>query len=117
MVSSRTGGDRNAALGFGRGVSSGRIANMTVAPIEVHYWASARSAAGVASDALSVDGPITLAEVVERALALHPGTRLPDVLAICSTLVGDRPVNTEDPGGVLVPPGSSVEFLPPFAGG
>ncbi|MDI6912397.1 MoaD/ThiS family protein [Nocardioides sp.] len=90
---------------------------MTAAPIEVHYWASARSAAGVASDALTVDGPITLAEVVERALALHPGTRLPDVLAICSTLVGDRPVNREDPGGVLVPPGSSVEFLPPFAGG
>lgn len=117
MVSSRTGGDRNAALGFGRVLSSGTIANMTVAPIEVHYWASARSAAGVASDALTVDGPITLAEVVERAVALHPGTRLPDVLAICSTLVGDRPVNREDPGGVLVPPGSSVEFLPPFAGG
>ncbi len=61
--------------------------------------------------------PITLAEVVERALALHPGTRLPDVLKICSTLVGDRPVNAEDPDQVLVAPGSSVEFLPPFAGG
>ena len=70
---------------------------MTAAPIEVHYWASARSAAGVASDVLEVDGPITLAEVVRRALALHPGTRLPDVLQICSTLVGDRPVNSEDP--------------------
>jgi molybdopterin converting factor small subunit len=90
---------------------------MAVAPIEVHYWAAARSAAGVASDALDVDGPITLEEVVRRALELHPGTRLPDVLKICSTLVGDRPVNTEDPGAVLVDPGSSVEFLPPFAGG
>ena len=90
---------------------------MTAAPIEVHYWASARSAAGVPGDSLPVDGPITLTELVARAVALHPGTRLPDVLAICSTLVGDRPVNTEDPGGVLVPPGSSVEFLPPFAGG
>ena len=90
---------------------------MTVAPIEVHYWASARSAAGVASDALEVDGPITLAEVVRRALELHPGTKLRDVLQICSTLVGDRPVNAEDPASVLVEPGSSVEFLPPFAGG
>ncbi|HEY0950561.1 MoaD/ThiS family protein [Nocardioides sp.] len=85
--------------------------------IRVHYWASARAAAGVIGDDLVVDGPITLAEVVARALALHPGTRLPDVLAICSTLVGDRPVNSEDPGAVVVEPGSSVEFLPPFAGG
>jgi molybdopterin converting factor small subunit len=90
---------------------------MSTARNEVHYWASARAAAGVAGDTLEVDGPITLAEVVERALALHPGTRLPDVLKICSTLVGDRPVNAEDPGEVLVAPGSSVEFLPPFAGG
>lgn len=90
---------------------------MVAAPIEVHYWASARSAAGVASDTLEVDGPLTLSEVIRRALELHPGTRLPDVLQVCSTLVGDRPVSTEDPGGVLVEPGSSVEFLPPFAGG
>ena len=85
--------------------------------IRVHYWASARSAAGVAGDDLPVDGPITLTEVVRRALELHPGTRLPEVLQVCSTLVGDRPVSTDDPGYVLVQPGSSVEFLPPFAGG
>jgi molybdopterin converting factor small subunit len=85
--------------------------------IRVNYWASARSAAGVARDDLPVDGPITLSEVVRRVLALHPDTRLGDVLQICSALVGDRPVSTEDPGLVLVEPGSSVEFLPPFAGG
>ena len=85
--------------------------------VRVHYWASARAAAGVAGDDLPVDGPITLEEVVRRALALHPGTRLPDVLKICSTLVGDRPVNAEEPERVLVEPGASVEFLPPFAGG
>ena len=85
--------------------------------IHVRYWASARSAAGVAGDELPVDGPITLADVVRRALALHPGSRLGDVLQVCSTLVGDRPVSTEEPGDVLVVPGSSVEFLPPFAGG
>ncbi len=90
---------------------------MAAPPIEVHYWASARAAAGVAGDALAVDGPITLAEVMARAVALHPGTSLPDVLQICSTLVGDRPVGTDDPASVLVEPGSTVEFLPPFAGG
>src|SRR6478735_271116 len=79
--------------------------NMGTSEIEVHYWASARAAAGVAGDTLEVDGPITLQEILDRAVALHPGTRLPDVLAICSTLVGDRPVNTEDPSSVLVKPG------------
>lgn len=85
--------------------------------ISVHYWAAAKSAAGVAGDDLPVDGPISLAEVLARAVALHPGSRLPDVLRTCSALLGDRPVSTEDPDDVLVQPGSTVEFLPPFAGG
>ena len=85
--------------------------------VEVHYWAAARSAAGVDGDSLPVDGPIPLSEVVSRALALHPGTRLPDVIKVCSVLVGDRPSSTEDPDTVLVAPGTRVEFLPPFAGG
>jgi sulfur-carrier protein len=85
--------------------------------IRVHYWASARAAAGVSGDDLAVDGPMTLAEVVGRAVALHPGTRLSEVLQVCSTLVGDRPVSSEDPGDVVIEPGESVEFLPPFAGG
>lgn len=85
--------------------------------ISVHYWAAAKSAAGVAGDDLAVDGPVSLAEVVARAVALHPDSRLADVLQTCSALLGDRPVSTEDPEDVFVPPGSTVEFLPPFAGG
>jgi sulfur-carrier protein len=85
--------------------------------ITVRYWASARSAAGVEADTLSVTGPITLADVMARAMALHPGSRLGEVLHICSVLVGDRPVASEEPADVQVPPGASVEFLPPFAGG
>ena len=85
--------------------------------VTVRYWASARSAAGVESDHLPVEGSITLLEVLRQVIALHPGTRLPDVLQVCSVLVGDRPVSTEDPEDVVVAPGDSVEFLPPFAGG
>lgn len=85
--------------------------------VRVRYWAAAKSAAGVAGDDLPVDGPISLSEVLRRAVALHPGTRLADVLQTCSALLGDRPVSAEDPDQVAVPPGSSVEFLPPFAGG
>lgn len=86
-------------------------------PIEVRYWASAKSAAGVEGDTLLVDGPITLADVVRRAVALHPGTNLAAVIGVCSVLVGERPSSTQDPEALWVEPGSRVEFLPPFAGG
>lgn len=85
--------------------------------IKVHYWASARAAAGVAGDDLPATRPLTLLEVRAQAVSLHPGTNLADVLAVCSTLIGEDPVGTADPGSVLVQPGSTVEFLPPFAGG
>lgn len=85
--------------------------------ILVRYWASARSAAGVDADRVPVEAPITLTDLLGRLARLHPETRLPQVLDACSVLLGDRPVSTEDPDDVLVPPGSSVEFLPPFAGG
>jgi sulfur-carrier protein len=88
-----------------------------IIPITVRYWASARAAAGVETDDLPVTGPLTLTDVVRRAAALHPGTRLPGVLEACSVLVGDQPVKSRDPESVLVRPGQTVEFLPPFAGG
>ena len=84
----------------------------------VHYWAAARAAAGVAEDRLPTDVPLSLADVRERALAQHPeAAGLAAVLAVCSVLVGDEPVGRRDPAEVMVRPGSSVEFLPPFAGG
>lgn len=85
--------------------------------ITVHYWASARAAAGVALDEIPADSPLSLVEIRDRAAALHPGTRLGEVLAVCAVLVGDEPVSSGDPSTVLVPAGSTVEFLPPFAGG
>jgi molybdopterin synthase sulfur carrier subunit len=85
--------------------------------IQVRYWAAARSAAGCDIDEISVSGPITLQDVLTEAVRRHPDTRLADVLDVCSVLLGDRPVATEDPAEVQVPPGSTLEFLPPFAGG
>lgn len=90
----------------------------SVGRITLRYWAAARHAAGVEHDVVESDEPLMLAALVERAIALHPdATRLPDVLGVCSALVDDRPVGRADPAGVLVAPGSTVEFLPPFAGG
>jgi molybdopterin converting factor small subunit len=88
-----------------------------VGRIRIRYWAAAKAAAGVAEDDLEVEAAVPLDEVVRRAVDLHPGTRLGDVLRVCSALVDDRPVKRLDPAAVLVEPGQSVEFLPPFAGG
>ena len=90
---------------------------VTVTGVRVRYWAAAKAAAGTAEDLLPVTGPMTLADVRREALALHPGTRLEQVLGACSVLVGDEPLGSRSPDEVLVEPGASVEFLPPFAGG
>ncbi len=94
-----------------------RDADETSAVVTLRYWASAKAAAGVAQDVVPVSGPVTLAELRQRAVDLHRGTRLEAVLGVCSVLVGDRPVAAQDPATVLVGPGETVEFLPPFAGG
>lgn len=85
--------------------------------IRVRYWAAARSAAGIAEDMVDAAGPLTLADLTAEVVRRHAGSRLEDVIAVCSVLVGDQPVGTRDPGSVVVPPGATVEFLPPFAGG
>lgn len=85
--------------------------------IHVRYWAAAKAAAGTGEDQIPVHEPVTLFEVRRRAADLHPDGRLADVLDACSVLLGDQPVGSRDPADVLVAPGSTVEFLPPFAGG
>jgi sulfur-carrier protein len=88
-----------------------------VETVTLRYWAAAKAAAGVAEDVVPVAGPVMLAELLERAVALHPDSRLHAVLGVCSVLVGDRPVGSRDAGSVQFGPGETVEFLPPFAGG
>ena len=89
-----------------------------VGQVTLRYWASARAAAGTDSDSVQVSGPVPLADLIAAARAAHPDSaRFSEVIGCCSVLVGDRPVTTDDPSTVLVTPGSSVEFLPPIAGG
>ncbi len=89
----------------------------TEGKVTMRYWASARAAAGTDVDALDVDGPVSLADLVARVRKAHDSRRFSDVIACCSVMVGDRPVTTDDPTTVIVEPGATVEFLPPFAGG
>lgn len=85
--------------------------------VTVRYWAGARAAAGTAEDVLEVPGELTLADVVARVLERHPGDRMARTVAVCSVLLGDQPVRSQDPATVVVRPGAVVELLPPFAGG
>jgi len=90
----------------------------TVGLVTLRYWASARAAAGTDTDTVEVTGPTALADLLATARSVHAASpRFADVLACCSVMVGDRPVTTDDPASVLVQPGSTVELLPPFAGG
>lgn len=85
--------------------------------ISVRYWASARAAAGVDTEDVRVDGPVTLRDLLDRLVAEHDDAHFAKVVGVCSILVGDRPVKALDPAEVVVRPGESVELLPPFAGG
>jgi sulfur-carrier protein len=86
--------------------------------VMVRYWAAARAAAGVESDVLPAPEGTTLADLLTAVQALHPDRpRLPDVVKVCSVLVGDRPVGSADPASVRLQAGDTVELLPPFAGG
>lgn len=85
--------------------------------VTLRYWASARAAAGTDSEAFDVAGPVSLADLVTMVRGAHDSRRFTDVLSCCSVMIGDRPVTTDDPASVMVQPGATVEFLPPFAGG
>jgi len=89
-----------------------------VGSVTVRYWAAARAAAGVEADVLPVDDGTTLADVLAAVRELHTDRpRLADLVAVCSVLVGDRPVGSAEPSGVPLRAGDTVELLPPFAGG
>ena len=85
--------------------------------VTVRYWAGARAAAGTPEDSFDVTEDLSLSELVVLVLERHPDDRMARTVAVCSVLVGDRPVGSQDPGTVVIPPGSVVELLPPFAGG
>jgi molybdopterin converting factor small subunit len=79
--------------------------------MEITYYAGAADAAG--TDHEHLDSPDTTAEqLVSLLSARHEG--LAGVLKSCSLLVGGSPAT--DPQA-LIPAGSRVDVLPPFAGG
>ena len=80
------------------------------AAVTVRFFAGAARAMGTRSTQVEVDGPSTLAEVVEALDARGDAAR---VLGLCSWLVDARRATQDD----VVAPGAVVDALPPFAGG
>ncbi|MFD7922438.1 MoaD/ThiS family protein [Streptomyces sp. NPDC059740] len=81
----------------------------------MRYWAAAKAAAGTAEEPHAA---ATLAEALAAAREAHAAQpEFARVLARCSFLVDGDPVGTRDHADVPLAPGSTVEVLPPFAGG
>ncbi|MFH8366422.1 MoaD/ThiS family protein [Streptomyces sp. NPDC018031] len=81
----------------------------------IRYWAAAKAAAGTAEEPYAA---ATLADALEAARQRH--TARPEfarVLLRCSFLVDGEPVGTRDHTTVTLAEGSTIEVLPPFAGG
>ena len=79
-------------------------------PVTVRYFAGARAAAGVDTEAHEA---ATLDELVTRIVGAH-GERLERVLPACSFLVDGTSARDR---ALPLPPGVVVDVLPPFAGG
>ncbi len=76
--------------------------------VTVRYWAGARAAAGVETEQLPAG---SVGDVTALAAQRHPG--LVPVLRVATYLLDGLAADLATP----VPPGSTLEVLPPFAGG
>ncbi|MDR7085919.1 molybdopterin converting factor small subunit [Aeromicrobium panaciterrae] len=83
--------------------------------VTVRYWASARSAAGLAEETVAAG---SLADVLAEITRRHRDSdRFEDVIDACSILIDGTPVGSREHSDVRVFAGNTVELLPAFAGG
>ena len=80
----------------------------TAVNVTIRYWASARAAAGCDSERF---GGHHVGDVLEAAAAAHTGLGV--VLGVSTYLLDGRQVNAAEP----LSEGTTIEVLPPFAGG
>ena len=84
--------------------------------VTVRYWAGARAAAQVETEAVAVPARgATIADLAAAVTNRHTG--LERVMAVASVLVDGRAVPRGAWAERVVAPGEVVEILPPFAGG
>jgi molybdopterin converting factor small subunit len=85
----------------------------TTVTVTVRYFAAARAAAGVETEPLELPEGGTVDDVL-RAAREHHGAELGRVLERCSFLLDEVAVRDRS---AVVPPGATLDVLPPFAGG
>ncbi|MBC7309120.1 MAG: MoaD/ThiS family protein [Actinomycetales bacterium] len=79
--------------------------------ILVRYWAGARAAAGVAEEYVPLTEGARVADVIAEVRQSRPA--LDPVLDVASLLLDGRAARAEEPVGAA----TTLEVLPPFAGG
>jgi molybdopterin converting factor small subunit len=86
----------------------------------VRYFAAARAATGMDEETLVHGGPISVSDLAEQLISLHPiaaTPHAPDLAALlgrCSFLRNEVAVRSLE---ALLDPDDVVDVLPPFAGG
>jgi len=84
----------------------------TDAEVTIRYWGSARAAAGCDSERFAGR---YVGDVLEAAAAVHTGLGV--VLEVSTILLDGRPVTASEPLPERLSGGTTLEVLPPFAGG
>jgi molybdopterin converting factor small subunit len=87
------------------------VTTATTSTVTVRYFAAARAAAGVETERLELSGTV---DDAIRALRERHGTELGRVLDRCSFLLDEVAVRDRT---AAMPPGATLDVLPPFAGG
>lgn len=86
--------------------------DMTSDGVTVRFWAAARAAAGVETESVAAGG---LVDVIETVARKYP--ELSGLLPRCSLLLDGVAVGRAEVDSTEASAGSTVEILPPFAGG
>ena len=86
--------------------------------VTIRYWAAAKTAAGLAEEAVDTAEVVTLRDALNVVVARRkPDSHLAAVIARSSFLVNADPVGRAAPESVVLRDGAVIEVLPPFAGG
>lgn len=81
--------------------------------VRVRYFAGARGAVGLNEETVAMPAGASVRDLVDELSGKH-GEKLTRVLTACSFLLDGVAVRDQS---IVVPDGSGVDVLPPFAGG
>ena len=88
---------------------------MVMHEVTVRYWAAAKDAAGVPTEIVKAEH---LSDALEAITKIRPeNPRFAAIISHSTFLIDDQPAGKRDPAKIPLHSGSTIEVLPPFAGG